>query len=40
MGDREAVEKVQKRAVGMVTTLPKDMRYDEKAKLDTILSST
>ena len=31
--DREALEKVQQRAVGMVTTLPKDMRYEEKLKL-------
>ena len=31
--DREALEKVQRRAVGMVTTLPKDMRYEEKLEL-------
>ena len=31
--DREALEKVQQRAVGMVTTLPKDMRYEKKFKL-------
>ena len=33
VADREALEKVQRRAVGMVTTLPKDMRYEEKLEL-------
>ena len=31
--DRETLEKVQRRAVGMVTTLPRDMEYNEKLKI-------
>ena len=33
LSDREVLEKVQRRAVGMVTTLPRDMRYKVKLKL-------
>ena len=31
--DREALEKVQRRAVGLVTTLPRNMKYEDKLKL-------
>ena len=33
MSDRETLEKVQRRAVNMVTTLPKEMGYSEKLEL-------
>ena len=33
LSDREVLEKVQRRAVGMVTTLPRDMGYEQKLKL-------
>ena len=33
LGNRETLEKVQRRAVGMVTTLPRDMEYNEKLKI-------
>ena len=33
MSDRETLEKVQRRAVNMVTTLPTEMGYSEKLEL-------
>ena len=33
MSDRETLEKVQRRAVNMVTTLPKEMVYSEKLEI-------
>ena len=33
LSDRDTREKVEQRAVGMVTTLPRDMGYDKKLKL-------